>query len=47
MATDRYGMEPPDRRDEAAVRVYTCSRIGLRANPPAPRLSLGGWLRRR
>lgn len=44
MTTDRQGDEPPDRRDGTAG-VHTCCRVGMRANPPGLRLSLG-WLRR-
>lgn len=47
MATDRDGIEPPERRDDGTeVRVFTCSRVGLRANPPGRGLSLAGWRRR-
>lgn len=46
MATDRPGDQSPDRRDDDALWVFTCSRVGMRANPPGSRLSLGGWLRR-
>jgi hypothetical protein len=51
MTTDRWGLasQPPERRDDAdlPVRVITCSRIGLQANPPARRLTIGSWLRGR
>ncbi|SBS73451.1 hypothetical protein MHPYR_170022 [uncultured Mycobacterium sp.] len=29
------------------MQVHSCSRIGLTANPPGFRLSLGDWFRRR
>jgi nicotinamidase/pyrazinamidase len=29
------------------VRVHSCSRIGLQANTPGRRLTIGGWLRGR
>ena len=29
------------------MHVHSCSRIGLTANPPGFRLSLGDWFRRR
>lgn len=29
------------------VHLHACSRLGLQANPPSVRWSLGGWLRRR
>lgn len=44
--TDRDGAPSPDRRDDGAVRAYSCSRVGMRANPPGIRLPFGGWLRR-
>lgn len=48
MATDGRGhLGPPaDRRDggEPPIRVHTCGRIGMQANPPRTRLS--GWLRK-
>jgi len=51
MTTDRWGLtsQPPERRDDAdfPVRVHSCSRIGLQANPPGRRLTIGGWLRGR
>lgn len=47
MATDRSGGEPAGRRYDDPVQVFTCSRIGMRATPPGPRLSLTGWMRRR
>lgn len=31
----------------APMQVHSCSRIGLVANPPGFRLSLGDWFRRR
>ena len=39
--------QTPDRRDagDAPTRVRTCSRVGLSANPPRPRLR--NLLRRR
>jgi len=47
MSTDRPGAPPPDRRDDdGVVGVHTCSRIGMQANPPGPRLTWGGWRRR-
>lgn len=46
MATDRQDTDPPDRRDESALGMHTCCRIGMRATPPGVRLRLGGWLRR-
>ncbi|MEI7517939.1 MAG: hypothetical protein WCJ98_05600 [Mycobacteriaceae bacterium] len=41
--------QPPERRDDAdlPLRVFSCSRLGLQANPPVRRPSSGGWLRRR
>ena len=49
MATDGRGpLGPPaDRRDpdELPLRIHTCGRIGMQANPPRARL--GGWLRKR
>jgi hypothetical protein len=30
-----------------AMQIHSCSRIGLTANPPGFRRSLGDWLRRR
>ena len=51
MTTDRWGTtpQPPERRDDAdsPVRVHSCSRIGLQANPPGRRLAIGRWLRGR
>ena len=44
--TDRPGAPSPDRRDDGAVRAHSCSRVGMRANPPGIRLPFGGWLRR-
>ena len=31
----------------APLRVRSCNRLGMQANPPSRRLSLGDWLRRR
>lgn len=49
MATDRRGPtgQPRERRDGdgATLRIHSCGRIGMQANPPRSRL--GGWLRRR
>jgi hypothetical protein len=51
MTTDRWGTtsQPPERRDDAdlPVRVHSCSRLGLQANPPGRRLPIGSWLRGR
>ncbi len=44
MATDRRPTQAQP-ADEEPVRVYTCGRIGMQANPPRPRL--GRLLRRR
>lgn len=39
------GAKPPERRDDAVpVRVHTCGRVGMQANPPRAGL---GRLRRR
>jgi len=50
MTTNGAGSQatPPERRDagEPPLRVHSCSRLGLQANPPSRR-PLGGWLRRR
>lgn len=45
MATDRPGAQQPDNGADA-VRTYSCSRVGMHANPPGRRLSLPGWFRR-
>ena len=45
MAIDRPGAQQPDGGADA-VRSHTCSRVGMRANPPGLRLSLPGWFRR-
>lgn len=45
MATEQ-GQEPGG-RDVDEVRIHSCSRVGMTANPPSPRLPLGSWLRRR
>lgn len=46
MATQSPQGQQPDRRDgDQAVRIHTCSRVGLQANPPRARL--GNLLRRR
>ncbi|BBZ76834.1 hypothetical protein MANY_21710 [Mycolicibacterium anyangense] len=50
MVTDGPARQPE--RDAASpaaapVAVHSCSRIGMQANPPGFRLSLGDWLRRR
>lgn len=45
MATDRPGGQQPDNGADA-VRTYSCSRVGMHANPPGRRLSLPGWFRR-
>lgn len=45
MAIGRPGEQQPDGGADA-VRSYTCSRVGMRANPPGLRLSLPGWFRR-
>lgn len=37
----------PQSTATSPLAVYSCSRLGLRANPPASRLSFGGWFRRR
>jgi|GEM_PF-1297688 len=51
MTTDGAGSHatPPERRADVdpPLRVYSCSRLGLQANPPDRRPSSGGWLRRR
>jgi hypothetical protein len=41
--------QPPERRDDGdpPLRVHSCSRLGLQANPPGRRPVSGGWLRRR
>jgi hypothetical protein len=46
MATERWSAQgqPPD-GDKAPIRVYSCGRVGMQANPPRPRL--GRFLRRR
>lgn len=45
MATDGLRGPQPDRRDgELPLRIHTCGRIGMQANPPR---ALRGWLRRR
>lgn len=48
MATDRGGLQGPSADhpggDAQPLRVHTCGRIGMRANPPR---ALRGWLRRR
>ena len=48
MAAERRGAgdQPPQRRDDDAVplRIHTCTRVGMQANPP--RAGLGGRLRR-
>lgn len=46
MTTDRPGSEPPEGRDDGAIQIHSCSRIGMRANPPGLRLSFGGRRRR-
>ena len=38
-----HGAAGPD----GEVRVHSCSRVGMAANPPGPRLPLGSWLLRR
>ncbi|MFM9035249.1 MAG: hypothetical protein ACKOQ4_13365 [Mycobacterium sp.] len=45
MATDWHSHpgQPPRDDDEPPIRIRTCSRLGLSANPPG----FGGWLRRR
>ena len=45
MAADRPGAQQPDGSADAE-RIYTCSRVGMRANFPGRRLPLPGWLRR-
>jgi hypothetical protein len=51
MTTDRFGevCQPPERRDDGQLplRVHSCSRLGLQANPPGRRVTIGGWLRGR
>jgi len=51
MTTDGAGSQatPPERRDagEPPLRVLSCSRLGLQANPPSRRPMSVGWLRRR
>lgn len=39
--------QPPEGRGpgNAPVAVRSCSRLGLQANPPSPRLTLGRWRR--
>ena len=46
MATDG-GVPQPGRPDDTdlPVRIHSCSRIGMQANPP--RSGLGAWLQRR
>lgn len=48
MATDWPGPAQPDRRDDGGqpMWVHSCSRVGMRANPPGRSLWPGGWLRR-
>jgi len=51
MTTNRFGgvSPPPERRSDGDVapRVNSCSRIGLRANPPVRRVTIADWLRAR
>jgi hypothetical protein len=44
--TTEQGPEPAG-RDGEEVRIHSCSRVGMAANPPSPRLPLGSWLRLR
>ncbi len=45
MGTDPRGEQPP--QTGLPLRLYTCNRVGLQANPPGQRGSIGDWLRRR
>jgi len=51
MPTDRSNGAslPPERRNDGdlPLRAHSCSRIGLRANPPVRRMTIAGWLRAR
>ena len=45
MGTDPRGEQPSQPR--LLLRVHSCSRVGLQANPPGQRRTVGDWLRRR
>lgn len=47
--TSSTPVPPTGRRSDGQVplRVYSCSRLGLQANPPTIQGPLGGLLRRR
>jgi len=45
MGTDPRGEQPS--QHGRPLRVQTCSRVGLQANPPGQRRTVSDWLRRR